>query len=212
MKKLGLLLGLLLVVGLVSVVLANDNHHGRHLEVEAKLSGFQEVHFNAGSVVPTVVPPSLLGAISTPARGTFEATIDKDGQIIHYELSYEGLVGTVSQAHIHFGQKHTVGGIVVWLCQGTVRAPASVAAVTPECPGPNAGTVTGTIVPAQVLAQTPQGFAAGDFDELVRAIKAGAAYANVHSTVFGPGEIRGQIHDEHDKHDRHHHHGRNGHR
>ena len=55
------------------------------------------------------------------------------------------------------------------------------------------GTVTGTIVPAQVLTATGQGINAGEFDEVVRAIRAGAAYANVHSATFGPGEIRGQI-------------------
>ena len=45
----------------------------------------------------------------------------------------------------------------------------------------------------QVLAQNLQGFAAGNFDELVRAIRNGAGYANVHSATFGAGEIRGQI-------------------
>jgi CHRD domain len=59
--------------------------------------------------------------------------------------------------------------------------------------------VTGTITPDQVLAQTAQGFAAGDFDELVRAIHNGAAYANVHSTMFTPGEIRGHIRVRRDK-------------
>jgi hypothetical protein len=118
--------------------------------------------------------------------------------MIHYELSYEGLVGTVTQAHIHFGQPSTVGGIVVWLCETTLaEAPAAVAAATPTCP--QSGKVTGTILPAQVLAQAAQGFPAGDLKELVRAIRNNAAYANVHSTTFGPGEIRGQIHD-HDNH------------
>jgi hypothetical protein len=38
-----------------------------------------------------------------------------------------------------------------------------------------------------------QGIAAGEFDELVRAIKAGVTYANVHSEMFPGGEIRGQL-------------------
>jgi len=81
-------------------------------------------------------------------------------------------------------------------------APASVAGVTPFCPqDTSSGPVRGTITPDQVLAQDAQGIAAGEFDEVVRAIRAGAAYANVHSQTFTPGEIRGQIHD----HDRHHH-------
>jgi Xaa-Pro aminopeptidase len=64
--------------------------------------------------------------------------------------------------------------------------------------------VTGTIVAAQVLTATGQGIDAGEFDEVVRAIRAGTTYANVHSTTFAPGEIRGQVRDRgrHHGHDR----------
>jgi len=48
--------------------------------------------------------------------------------------------------------------------------------------------VTGTIVPAQVITATGQGIDAGEFDEVVRAIRAGRVYANVHSATFGSGE------------------------
>jgi hypothetical protein len=153
-----------------------------------RLSGFNEVHFIAA---PT---PALRGAVSTPAKGSFRARINDRNDVIHYELRYEDLTGAVTQAHIHFGQQHTVGGIVVWLCQtdGT-PAPAAVAALTPFCPGPSEGTVNGTITPAQVLEAVGQGLAATEFEELVDAIRAGTTYANVHSATFPPGEIRGQI-------------------
>jgi hypothetical protein len=167
----------------------------------AELSGHNEVHFIAGNAAVTpVVPPALRGAISTTGRGTFKTRIDDAAQSIHYELSYEALEGVVTQAHIHFGQRHTVGGIVVWLCQTTgTPAPPAVASVTPTCPSPQ-GTVTGSIGPAQVLGATGQGLDAGEFDALVRAIRAGATYANVHSSLFQPGEIRGQIDDRQHKH------------
>ena len=157
----------------------------------ARLSGFNEVIFVAGQAGPPLVAPALRGAISTPAKGRFTAILDAP-DVIQYELSYEGLVAPVTQAHIHFGQRHTVGGIIVWLCQtaGT-QAPEAVRSSTPLCP--SEGTVSGTITPAQVLAQDAQGFAAGDFDELVRAIRNRAAYANVHTEKFTAGEIRGQI-------------------
>jgi hypothetical protein len=160
----------------------------------ARLSGFNEVIFVAGQAGPPLVAPALRGAISTPAKGRFTAILDDPTDVIQYELSYEGLVAPVTQAHIHFGQRHTVGGIIVWLCQtaGT-QAPEAVRSLTPPCPSD--GTVTGTITPAQVLAQDAQGFAAGDFDELVRAIRNRAAYANVHSEKFPAGEIRGQVRD-----------------
>ena len=172
-----------------------DDSRKKQAKFSARLSGFNEVIFDTA-----VVPPALRGAVSTPAKGRFTAILDDFADVIEYELSYEGLRGTVTQGHIHFGQRHTVGGIVVWLCQTTVNpAPAAVASLTPVCPAE--GTVTGTITPAQVLAQTAQGFAAGDFDELVRAIRNGAAYANVHSSMFTPGEIRGHIEDGRDRDD-----------
>ena len=177
------LLTLALIVGSASAVQASDD------KFATRLSGFNEVHFIAA---PT---PALRGAVSTPARGTFEAKIDDKKDIINYELTYEGLTGDVTQAHIHFGQRHTVGGIVVWLCQtAAVPAPAAVAPLTPQCPGPHDGKVTGTITPAQVLEAVGQGIAPGEFEEVVAAIRAGRTYANVHSTLFAPGEIRGQIH------------------
>ena len=163
-------------------------------EVSARLSGFNEVIFVAGTAGPPVEPPALRGAISTPGSGKFRAVINENARTIDYELSYEALRASVTQGHIHFGQRHTVGGIVVWLCQtSTNRSPV---AVTPECP--QEGTVTGTITPDQVLAQTAQGFAAGDFDELVRAIRNRAAYVNVHTSQFTAGEIRGHIRDRRD--------------
>lgn len=178
-----------LMVGSFATAIADDRGN-KEDDFAARLSGFNEVHFVAGP------PAALRGAISTQARGSFKAEIDDRRQIITYELSFEGLESDVTQAHIHFGQRHTVGGIVVWLCQtaGT-PAPAAVAdpAITPLCGGPRANTVTGTITPAQVLAQVAQGIEAGAFQEVVDAIRNGAAYANVHSTVFTPGEIRGHI-------------------
>jgi hypothetical protein len=156
-----------------------------------RLSGYNEVHFIAA---PT---PALRGAVSTKASGSFRAEIDDRARAIDYELSYEGLEGTVTQAHIHFGQWHTVGGFVVWLCQtaGT-PAPATVAADTPTCPAPS-GTVRGTIRPSQVIDVVGQGIAPGEFDELLRAMRSGTTYANVHSTLFPPGEIRGHLRNGH---------------
>ncbi len=174
------------MVGFSAVAAAEDRDEGDRFS--ARLSGYNEVHFIAA---PT---PALRGAISTQARGSFRAVIDDRAETIHYELSFEGLEADVTQSHIHFGQRHTVGAIVVWLCQtaGT-PAPAAVAGLTPMCGGPRASTVNGMITPAQVLTATGQGINAGEFDEVVRAIRAGRVYANVHSTLFPPGEIRGQL-------------------
>jgi hypothetical protein len=38
-----------------------------------------------------------------------------------------------------------------------------------------------------------QGIAAGEFAEVLKAIRAGVVYVNVHSALFPGGEIRGQL-------------------
>jgi len=174
----------------------SDDRNNRFERFSTRLSSFNEVHFNAGP------PATLRGAISTAAKGSFKATLDKTNDIIGYDLTYEGLESDITQSHIHFGQRRTVGGIVIWLCQtpGT-PAPATVSALTPFCPGLRSGKVSGTITPAQVLAQTAQGIDTGEFDEIIRALRAGATYANVHTTTFTPGEIRGQIKSSHEHRD-----------
>lgn len=137
--------------------------------------------------------------VSTVARGSFEAEIDDEAQEIHYTLSYSGLEDVVRQAHIHFGQRGVSAGISAWLCQTTLN-PAPAGTAPPTCP--QAGTVTGTIRPTDVTSMAAaQGIAAGEFGELVAALRAGRAYANVHTTKFPPGEIRGQINDDNQKDD-----------
>jgi hypothetical protein len=135
-------------------------------------------------------------ALSSEASGKFKARIDDQAQKIDYTLTYEGLEANATQAHIHFGQRDVSGGIVVWLC-GSATNPGP--AGTQTCPL-RAGTVTGTIVPANVsvgaaLPAGVQGITPGEFDELVKAIRAGLTYANVHTTTFPAGEIRAQLND-----------------
>jgi CHRD domain len=180
----------------VPTIDAAENNNRR---LRTDLSGFNEVH-----------PPSLgIGAIFSTGSGRLTLKIDRQNREIGYELSYEfpdasdtPVVGQqfVNQAHLHFGQKHTAGGINVWLCQSADNpAPASVIASTPMCPSPS-GTVSGTITPAKVLALAGQGFPAGEdgFDALLDALRNGAIYGNVHTDRFPPGEIRGHPGDHHD--------------
>jgi len=146
----------------------------------ADLSGYHEVLNPAGG-----------GAVSTPARGTFRARLAQGGKAIEYELSYRDLLGDVTQSHIHFGQRGTTGGIMVWLCQ-TPPDFTDPTGKAPTCP--EEGTVRGEITAANIIGgAATQGIAEGEFEEAVRAIRAGAAYVNVHSTSFPPGEIRGQV-------------------
>jgi hypothetical protein len=156
----------------VGSVSAHDKRK-RDEVVSARLAGFEEV------------PASL----STTGSGRFRAVIDEDAGLITYRLTYEGLVA-VQQAHIHFGQRHTNGGISVFFCSN-LTSPAPPAG-TQACPE-TAGEVSGEIMAANVIGPAGQGIAAGEFAELLAAIRSGNAYANVHTTAFPGGEIRGQI-------------------
>jgi hypothetical protein len=127
-------------------------------------------------------------SISTTGKGRFDALIRHDDTEIVYQLSYSDLQGDVLQAHIHLGQRHTSGGIAVFLCTNLGNGPAG----TQACPASPA-TITGTISAADVIGPAGQGITAGEFEELVRAIHVGATYANVHTSLFQSGEIRGQI-------------------
>jgi hypothetical protein len=130
-------------------------------------------------------------AISTVGNGTFDATISQDETQLTYTLSYADMESTVTQAHIHFGQLSVNGGISIWLC-GNASATINPPAGTPVCP-PSPATVTRTVTAADVVGPAGQGIAATQFAEVLRAIRAGATYANVHTTTFPGGEIRGQL-------------------
>ncbi len=134
-------------------------------------------------------------SVSTTGNGTFNARISNDESSIEWELSYSDLEGAVQQAHIHLGNVGVNGGISVFLCTNLGNGPAG----TQPCPAPPA-TISGTIVAADVSPNIPatqaarnQGLNTGEIDELIRAIRAGATYVNVHSTTWPGGEIRSQI-------------------
>ena len=125
--------------------------------------------------------------LSTSGFGNFRAKL-RDGEI-RYRLTYGQLEGNITQAHIHLGREATSGGISVFLCSNLGNGPAG----TQACPPGHDGTVDGTIVPANVIGPGVQGIALGEFDELLRAIRAGATYVNVHTDKYGSGEIRAQL-------------------
>ena len=134
---------------------------------KADLSGFEEVP-----------------AVSSTGTGTLRLKVNDESQLVEYDLSYENLEGTTTTAsHIHLGQKSVNGGVMVFFCGG---------ATTPPCT-PTSGTFSGTFSAADVIGPAAQGIAAGEFAEVVRAIRAGHVYVNVHTNKHPGGEIRGQI-------------------
>jgi CHRD domain-containing protein len=164
MKKFSLLAGLVLALGLATgAAYALAGKKGDN--GGARLIGFSEVPAN-----------------STTGVGEFKLEIHGSDRI-SYRLTYRALEASTLFAHIHLGQREVAGGVAAFLCGGGGK---------PACPATE-GTVEGNIVPADVVGPASQGIAAGEFAELVRAIRAGKTYANVHTSKFPGGEIRGQI-------------------
>jgi hypothetical protein len=167
-KRTGLILAVALAGALALTALASYGTAalGKKGQERAKrMSGYLEV-------------PS----ISTTGRGTIEVKINNSTSL-DYRLTYSGLSSNAAVAHIHFAQPGVNGGIAAFLCGGGGK---------PACPA-TSGSVSGTIVGADVLAIGAQGIAAGEIGELIAAMRAGFTYANVHTANFGSGEIRGQI-------------------
>jgi hypothetical protein len=176
MKRLGLhaafLFALLAVAGVASYAIAGGGGNGLGPN---RLVGYEE-------------NPD----ISTAAKGSFRAKINRRAETISFKLTYSGLEGTVQQAHIHFGKRAVNGGIAAFLCSNLPDPPPDTAAC------PQSGTVEGVIEPEDIIGPLEQGIEPMNFNELVAALRRGNTYANVHSSKWPGGEIRAQIVDRDD--------------
>jgi hypothetical protein len=129
-----------------------------------------------GNEVPSVI---------TDASGDSKAKIFADH--VDLTLSFSGLTGDTLFSHVHVGQQHTNGGVMVFVCNNTPSGPAPR-----PCPN-GSGTVKGTFSASDVIGPAGQGVDPAEFAALLQAIADGASYANVHTTSFGTGGIRGQL-------------------
>jgi hypothetical protein len=123
-------------------------------------------------------------AIFAAGSAIFEARVLNNDTRIDFQLTYEQLTAPPLFAHVHFGQRGVNGGVVFFLCGGGGK---------PACPASTSGTVTGTVLAADVVALAAQGIAAGDLAAVLQMIRAGLGYANMHTPLHPGGEIRGQI-------------------
>jgi uncharacterized protein (TIGR03118 family) len=119
-----------------------------------------------GQIVPLRIAMSLNGAaevppVATTATGTGSLTLV--GSQLYYDISYSGLQGPATAAHIHGPADPTVpGGVIIPL----------------NTPSGNSGNISGSV------SLTPTNMAY---------LLAGLTYINIHSTSNLNGEIRGQI-------------------
>src|SRR5215471_18955925 len=136
------------------------------------------VHLRATLLGANEVPP-----ISTTATAEFSATILQDGSI-PFTLTFDGLAANAAVSHIHFAPTKVAGGVMIFLCGGGNQ---------PACPAATSGTVEGTITAANVTGPSAQGITAGDLISALEAVRDGLSYANMHTTNFPGGEIRGNV-------------------
>jgi hypothetical protein len=194
MRKVAILVFVALgVLGVGAVATADDDDGSG--SGGARLNGYQEVT-----------------SVSTTGFGSFHIKFNRN-MTADYVLSYRDVENNVTQGHIHFAQRAGNGPIEVWLCHDGNPDP-----MTPNPPGPPArqppelpvcplrgGTVRGTIIAGDIQGDptTPptadRGIEAGAWEEFKAAVKVGHTYANVHTTRFPAGEIRGQIDDRDQK-------------
>jgi CHRD domain len=170
MKKLALAVAVVMLGAVALIATAFARHGGGGGGgFHAGLDGFSEV-------------PS----VSTTGSGTFSARLE-NSNTLRYRLTFRDLEGgAAAAAHIHLGERHTEGGIIVHLCDTSPTTP------TPACTSP----VEGTLTAANVVGPSAQGIDPAEsdrFEEMIRAMRHGATYVNVHNATYPDGEIRGQI-------------------
>jgi hypothetical protein len=121
----------------------------------ASMSVAYKASLTAGAEVPKPI------AKAPHAKGNFTATLT--GHKLGWKLTYSGLTGKATAAHIHMGAKGKAGNVVIPLC-----------GAKPACKSGLSGTATLT---AQVLSWLTKG----------------QLYVNVHTGKNLNGEIRGQL-------------------
>ena len=172
----GAAVAVVLALAATSLAVAGGGHDGKGKnksgDFVASLDGFQET-------------PSL----NSTGSAKFSATVESDK--ITYKLDWEGLSGPPLFAHVHVGQRGVAGGVSFFLCGGGGK---------PQCTQATSGSASGTVVAADVVGPAGQGFNPGDLASVIAAIKAGVTYANIHTTKFPAGEIRGQLDRGHGHH------------
>jgi CHRD domain len=115
---------------------------------------------------------TLTGAAEVPgpgdpdASGTAFVSLNQGQGEVCFDLSWAGIDGTVTAAHIHVGPAGVAGPVVVPLFAGSFSGTDSASACV-----------------------------AGVSEELIKAIRKDPVsyYVNVHSDVFPAGAIRGQL-------------------
>jgi CHRD domain len=114
---------------------------------------------------------TLTGAAEVPgpgdpdASGTAFITLNQGQGEVCFDLSWAGIDGTVTAAHIHIGSATVAGPVVVGLFAGAFAGTDSTS-----------GCVSASEELIKAIRQNPENY-----------------YVNIHSSVFPAGAVRGQL-------------------
>jgi CHRD domain len=134
--------------------------------------GGGETKFTVALTAADEVP--VCGAAAASATGSAEVTVSSDNSTVTVNLTFSGLSGAATNAHVHYGAVGVMGGVIFPL------------GANPTSP------INKTFTAADYPSAPPEG-APANFAGFVTDLKAGKAYVNVHTDACMPGEIRGQI-------------------
>ena len=144
--------------------------------IAAPMVTSQTERFSASLAGGNEVPP-----INSAGTAAFDMTIR---DTITFSLTFSGLSSPLIFAHLHFAPSKVAGGVMIFLCGGGNQ---------PACPAATSGTITGTITAANVTGPGGQGINPGDLNSALEAVRSDLSYANMHTTMFPGGEIRGNV-------------------
>ena len=122
-----------------------------------------------------LTPKEEVAKPSSKASGKAEFKLSKDGKELTYKVHVKDIVD-VSAAHIHVGKKGENGPPIVGLLSGAKK-----------------GKFSGVLSEGKVTGQDLLGDYKGKFDELVKLLRSGDTYVNVHTDANPDGEVRRQI-------------------
>ena len=137
--------------------------------------GTQSAGFRVALTPGAETPPCPAAGAGT--LGAAQITIPAEGGSIQASVTYEGLSGPVTAAHIHFGSAAAPGPVVL--------------SFGDSLGSPGSHYFAKTFVAADYIAANG---APADFAAFITAVRpGGAAYVNIHTAACKGGEIRGEI-------------------
>jgi hypothetical protein len=141
---------------------------------------------NLGTTLSPANEPAVTG--NPTGSGTFTATLDTATNQFTWSGTFTGLTSNATLGHIHGpfvpGGAATSAGVILNFDPAVTPGASFVGLKTAT-----SGTVSGSIL----LTSATQFTTTVNGDSLRKLLLAGLTYANIHTTVNGGGEIRGQI-------------------